>query len=177
MNARPALMFLFAITLSMGCSTGPSGIGEVGAVSETGVVRTVKEVTIRTGEPVTTADLRIEGMSCAMMCANSIQKTLAKLPGVTSAEVDFQEGDEADHALVVYDAEQVSDAELVQAVHKLHGGQYKVMAITITRQVKMSGGSGDVGATTKEDRGVNVYAPAAALLPSVLTILTRILRP
>lgn len=175
MTARAPLATLIVILLFAGCGIGHRGQGDQAQTGE--VLRTVTEVAIQSGEPVTTANLLIEGMSCAMMCANSIQKTLAKLPGVTSAEVDFKEGDAADHAIVVFDDKQVSDAELIEAVHKLHGGQYRVTAIDIKRQVKRQGGSGDLQATKAEDRGVNAYAPAAALLPGVINILTRILRP
>lgn len=138
--------------------------------------RVVKEVSIPSGDPVTVADLKIEGMSCEMMCGGAIKKALAKLPGVSSTEIVFNEGEELDHAIVTYDEGQVTDAELLDAVKAIHDGQYKVMAVTVTKQVKSSSSTSEEPTRTSENKGVTAYSPAAVLLPSLLTLLTRILQ-
>ena len=156
-----------------------SGAGDKGAASDQAhgaPERVVKEVTITSGTPVTMADLSIEGMSCEMMCGGSIRKALAKLPGVASTDIVFNEGEAQDHAIVTYDPGQVDDAQFIEAVQALHGGQYKVMAITITKQVRVAGSpvEGDEG--DGREAAVSVYAPRDVVLPSVFALLSRILR-
>ena len=41
-------------------------------------------------EKLETATITISGMSCAVMCANTIEKKLSKLEGVKKAKVDFE---------------------------------------------------------------------------------------
>ena len=71
-----------------------------------------------------TASFSIEGMSCAVGCANHIEKKLAKLDGVQKAEVDF----EAKKATVEYDANKVTPELLTQTVEEAADGKaYKVL--------------------------------------------------
>ena len=55
----------------------------------------------------TTIDLPVTGMTCAN-CANTIERTLKKTPGVESASVNFA----SEHAQVAFDPAQVKPAEL-----------------------------------------------------------------
>jgi len=55
--------------------------------------------------------LSVTGMTCGG-CVNSVQRVLAALPGVQSAEVKLEPG----QARVVYDAARIDRAALVQAV-------------------------------------------------------------
>lgn len=163
-----------AALLLSGCGQAPE---TVVADLPAGVVRTVQEVAIQTGTPVTLADLSIEGMSCEMMCGSSIKKALAQLPGVSAAEITFIEGDELDHAIVTYDESQVTDADLVKAVQGLYDGQYKVLAVNVTKQVKAPGtASSNEAVEAKEEKAVSAYLPTDAILPSIVALLTRILR-
>ena len=50
---------------------------------------TPKEKTIAAAVKPETASFNIEGMTCAMGCAKTIEKELANLDGVQSATVDF----------------------------------------------------------------------------------------
>ncbi len=141
-----------------------------------GIERTVEEVAVASGTPVTTADISIDGMSCEMMCGGAIKKALAKLPGVASTEIAFVEGEEQDHAIVTYDESKVTDAQMIEAIQQLHDGQYKVLAVKVTKQVQ---GAGTVGEGTKqisEENRVSVLAPAAVLLPGFLAFLSHMLR-
>ena len=63
----------------------------------------------------------IEGMTCAMGCAKSIEKKMAKMEGVKSATVDFDKA----LAMVEYDEAKVSPKSLEEAVAKA-GDMYKV---------------------------------------------------
>ena len=144
-------------------------------VAVAGVERTVKEVSISDGTPVTFADLSIEGMSCEMMCGGSIKKALAKLPGIAATEIKFVEGDERDHAIVTYDESKVTDSQMIETIQGLHDGQYKVLAVEITKQVT---GPAETHSSVnvKDQKRVSVSSPAIVVLPSILALLTQIMR-
>ncbi len=63
----------------------------------------------------------IDGMTCAMGCAKTIEKKMAKMEGVKSAKVDFDKR----LAMVEYDEAKVSPKSLEEAVAKV-GDVYKV---------------------------------------------------
>ena len=63
----------------------------------------------------------IEGMTCAMGCAKTIEKKMAKMDGVKSAKVDFDKR----LAMVEYDEAMVTPKSLEEAVAKV-GDVYKV---------------------------------------------------
>jgi Cu+-exporting ATPase len=67
------------------------------------------------------AEFGIEGMTCAMGCAKTIEKKIAKMDGVKSATVDF----EKELAMVEYDEAMVTPQTLEEAVAKA-GDTYKV---------------------------------------------------
>ncbi len=136
--------------------------------------RTEQQVTITSGTPVTMADISIDGMSCEMMCGGAIKKALAKLPGVNATEIKFVEGDATDHAIVTYDPAKVSDADMVKAIQQLHDGQYKVLAVSVTKQVMDKTGEGE---GTEEKGGDKVSASIhRVLLPSIFEMLAQIVR-
>ncbi len=169
-RATPSILFASAMFWACGTSSGPAA----DAVVE-GVQRTVKEVTITSGEPVTMADLSIEGMSCEMMCGGSIKKALAGL-GVTNTEIKMNESEGPDHAIVTYDASKVSDAQMIEAIQKLYDGQYKVVAVTVTKEVKGTSASNAGTEESKEEGAVSVSIPKEVVVPSIVALLTRILR-
>jgi copper chaperone CopZ len=175
MNVRSLFPLVAGAVLFAACSNNDQPVAEVALP---GVERVVKEVVISSGEPLAIADLSIDGMSCEMMCGGSIKKALAKLPGITTTEIQFIEGDDRDHAIVTYDETQVTDAEMVEAIQALHDGQYKVLAVTITKQVRGSAGStSDEEPSAKEEKGVKASLPSSeVLLPSILALLTSVLR-
>lgn len=63
----------------------------------------------------------IEGMTCAMGCAKTIEKKMAKMEGVKSAKVDFDKR----LAMVEYDEAKVTPKSLEEAVGKV-ADTYKV---------------------------------------------------
>ena len=67
------------------------------------------------------AEFKIDGMTCAMGCAKTIEKKMAKMDGVKSAKVDF----ERELAMVVYDEAMVTPKSLEDAVANA-GEVYKV---------------------------------------------------
>ncbi|MCB9170967.1 MAG: heavy-metal-associated domain-containing protein [Flavobacteriales bacterium] len=158
----------------MACQQGTSP----SAGAEQNITRNVHEVTIASGTPVVTADLSIEGMTCEIMCGGAIKDALGKLAGVEDTKIDFKEGEDVDHAIVTFDPEKVSEDQMIQAVQALHEGQYKVLAVDVTRQVLQHPGSAsDEGAegpaSTEEQVSV---ALQGFVLPSLLELLSQIVR-
>jgi Cu+-exporting ATPase len=73
--------------------------------------------------------LNIEGMTCEIGCARTIQSKLSKTEGIKFAEVNF----EKKKGIVEYDANKVSEKEIVAIVEKIAGGDlYKVSDIKTT---------------------------------------------
>lgn len=67
------------------------------------------------------AEFTIEGMTCAIGCAATIQKKITKMDGVKSANVDF----EKNLAMVEYNDAKVTPQSLTDAVSKV-SNTYKV---------------------------------------------------
>ena len=67
------------------------------------------------------AEFGIEGMTCAMGCAKTIEKKIAKMEGVKSATVDF----DRQLAMVEYDEAKVTPTSLEETVKKV-GDTYLV---------------------------------------------------
>ena len=67
------------------------------------------------------AEFTVEGMTCAIGCAATIEKKIAKMEGVKSAKVDFDKK----LAMVEYDVEKVNPDLLVATVKKT-GESYSV---------------------------------------------------
>jgi Cu+-exporting ATPase len=75
--------------------------------------------------------LTIEGMTCAIGCAATIEKNLQKTTGVASATVDF----ETKIAWVVYDAKHLN-MEAISAVVKATGEAYSVTEMERLNSIK-----------------------------------------
>jgi len=70
-----------------------------------------------------TASFKIDGMTCAIGCAKTIEKKLSKMDGVQKATVDFDKKE----ATVNFDASVLTPEKLVQAVESTgDGATYKV---------------------------------------------------
>ena len=63
-------------------------------------------------------EVDIEGMTCEIGCARTIQSKLSKLDGVTFAKVDF----ESKKGQFTYDANKVSKNEIVKKIDGIAGG-------------------------------------------------------
>ncbi len=162
---------VLSTTMLLSCSTNSPA-----PQAASNIERTVVETAISSGTPITMADISIDGMTCEMMCGGSIKKALAALPGIASTEIEFVEGDERDHAIVTFDESKVNDAQMIEAIQGLYDGQYKVLAVKITKQVKAAGSASSEGAATKEEHPVSVLAPAAMILPGILSLLSHVLK-
>jgi periplasmic mercuric ion binding protein len=84
---------------------------------------TSKELTTNANVSQKTASMKIEGMTCAMGCAKTIENKLAAIEGVQKATVDFDKK----IATVAYDANQQSPESLAKVVEAVGDGKtYKV---------------------------------------------------
>lgn len=83
---------------------------------------------------IETASFSIDGMSCAVGCANTLEKKLATAEGVQKASVDF----EKKVASVDYDSAKTSPETLAAIVEKAAGGDtYKVSNLKSTADKAM----------------------------------------
>lgn len=79
-----------------------------------------------------TASFKIDGMSCAIGCAKTIEKELADMDGVQNAKVDF----DTKQATVNFDSDRLKSEDLVKKVEAAADGKtYKVSDVKITSKV------------------------------------------
>ena len=114
-------MFLLAVALAfVGCKEQTKN-ADVSVTSSNKEIAAVSKIE--------TATFTVSGMSCAVMCANKIEKELASLKGVTKATVDFDKK----LATVQYDNAQLSPEKLIETVEAVAGGKlYKVSDLKTT---------------------------------------------
>jgi copper chaperone CopZ len=75
-----------------------------------------------------TASFSIDGMTCAVGCAKTIEKQLSEMDGVQNAKVDFDKK----IATVNFDLDKLKSENLVKAVESTGDGQtYKVSNIKL----------------------------------------------
>jgi copper chaperone CopZ len=75
-----------------------------------------------------TASFSIDGMTCAVGCAKTIEKQLSEMDGVQNAKVDFDKK----VATVNFDLDKLKSEDLVKAVESIGDGQtYKVSNIKL----------------------------------------------
>ena len=70
---------------------------------------------------IANVDFKIEGMTCAMGCAKTIEKKLANLEGVKEVKVDF----ESTIATLEFDPSRISKDVVIETIAKV-GDSYKV---------------------------------------------------
>ena len=72
-------------------------------------------------------EVEIEGMTCEIGCARTIQSKLSKMEGVTYSNVNF----EAKKGKFTYDENKISEKEIVHKIDGIGGGDlYKVTKTT-----------------------------------------------
>jgi len=114
------LLLLLSVSL-FGCKdTASQPTKEISATKKTQVVAKNPE----------TASFHIEGMSCAIGCAKTIEEDLSKMEGVQTASVDFDKK----LATVYYDADKLSADDLVKKTEAAADGiTYKVSDLKISK--------------------------------------------
>lgn len=112
-----AIMLVSAVMIACKSEKEP----EVKTVETKTVINTNAAKKLDPNATYAKAEFGIDGMTCAMGCAKSIEKKIAKMDGVKSAKVDF----EKELAMVEYDEAMVTPQTLEEAVAKA-GDTYKV---------------------------------------------------
>jgi copper chaperone CopZ len=75
-----------------------------------------------------TTSFKIEGMTCAMGCAKTIEDKLSKMNGVQKAVIDFDKKE----ATVSFDASVMTSKKLIEAVETTGDGEtYKVLEVKV----------------------------------------------
>lgn len=157
---------LATFVLLVSCS-GPENTRTPNSSGE--IQRTVSEVVITSGTPVTIASLGIEGMSCEKMCGGAIKKALEGTEGVISAEIDFDTENDIDVAIVKYRSSEVEDKELIIVVQELRNGIYKVRSVNVESQVKGK------ATESEQDEDRTAMIPIEVRLPSLMDMLSAVL--
>ncbi|MCR5861349.1 cation transporter [Flavobacterium sp. J372] len=95
-----------------------------------------------------TTTFKIDGMTCPMGCAATIEKKLAKMEGVGEAKVDY----EKKTATVSYDPAKQTPEKFVETVEGLADGAYKVSDVHNSADKAYNGGGGDKDKDKKKKR-------------------------
>jgi Cu+-exporting ATPase len=89
-----------------------------------------KEITTNEVTPdLKSIEVDIEGMTCEIGCARTIQSKLSKLEGVTIAKVDF----ESKKGQFTFDAQKVSKNDIINKINGIAGGD--VYSVTNTKEL------------------------------------------
>lgn len=109
-----------SFVLFASCKDSKTEVKTETASTETNVPEVKKEIS---AENLQTANFNIEGMTCAVGCAKTIQEELTALDGVQSAKVDFDKK----LATVIFDKTVQNPENLTKVVQDTGDGKtYKV---------------------------------------------------
>ena len=75
----------------------------------------------------TQLSLKVDGMVCAVGCAKYIEKQVAKMDGVTSCVVNYEEGT----ANIEFSGEVTNKDEIVSSITDINEGQYQVEVVEL----------------------------------------------
>lgn len=114
-------LFALAAVLFTGCKD-KSKDGTLDTETTTDSTAVDSTMNKETAANLETASFNIDGMTCPMGCAATIEKKLAGMEGVQEAKVDF----EKKTATVSFDPAKQTAETLVQTVEKIADGAYKV---------------------------------------------------
>ncbi len=128
MNIKKSILTLALVSvLFVGCNEkkNETELKETVKTAETAVPKVKKEIAAAN---LQTASFSIEGMTCAMGCAKTIQDDLTELDGVQKATVDF----DTKIATVAFDKTIQNPEKLTQVVEAAADGKtYKVKDMKI----------------------------------------------
>lgn len=126
-------LLLSALLLVISCSQADT---ETKTAQDKGAVKVSYVDNIEKGGD---AQIMIEGMTCERMCVNAVSKSIAAVPSVTVQEMRFDAEQSIDTLIVSYDASQISEQELIEAIESLAGGDtYHVKEVQLSKDAKTS---------------------------------------
>ena len=171
-----AALSMLVLAFVIGCSNNESGDSEKKEGSEAGTVIHVVETIVEGDEAKTVASIGIEGMSCQVMCANSIKKAVAALQGVLSCEVIFDDK----LATVEYDNSVITEDQLIAKIEGLQDGKYSISRVDIERTVlaeedmEEEGLGREYEETETEQEVVEKVSTTEFNIPNIFDIFTRL---
>lgn len=124
---------------------------------------TTTEKSVIDASKVLAVDYKIDGMTCKMGCAKTIEKTVAGLNGVVLSNVDF----DSEKGHFEFDASIISEKEIITAIENV-ADQYKVEE---WKEEKDSSEENAPSETKSEDKSVtNVKMPTFEI-PNIFELL------
>ncbi len=115
------------------------------------------------------ADMQIEGMVCAMGCAQSIEDKLNETEGILSASVNYSE----ESCELEYDASKISDKEIIALIQSVNGqDHYKVNSFS--SQVMQKNVSGEAPYTKDDDSEFILQGLPEIKFPNIFSIIRRL---
>lgn len=155
-------LFLVMLTILVACSeTDKTTVStdsdiEVTFVEEAGA------------EEAFVANIAIDGMHCEMGCGGRIASELNQLDGVKNTDIDFFGEGETNFALVEFDANTVSEQEMIKAVNELSSGHYSVSAVEVKHIVKSE-------EAVEEEDDASAFNPTVDYkLPNIFSVFSRL---
>lgn len=125
---------------------------------------TTTEKSVIDQSKVLAVDYKIEGMTCKMGCAKTIEKTIAGLNGVVASAVDF----DAEKGHFEFDASIISEKEIITAIESV-ADQYKVEE---WKEEKNSSDENTPSESKSEEKSVaNVKLIPSFEIPNIFKIL------
>ena len=123
------------------------------------------------------ADLYISGMVCEMNCVGTVNKTLMKMEGVASFEMeDFDGEKDINHAIVQFDKNIVSEQEMISAIEELNDGIYKVESSEVKDLEVTNGSSASQANETEDTRDSASYGSGGQFsLPNIFDLFSNTL--
>jgi len=95
--------------------------------------------------------IKVDGMVCAMGCANYIEKKVANMDGVSNCTVNFEEGT----AKIEFSSEITEQTEIVDLINGINDGQYKATVVE-TFNLKSNPASGPKGSGKEKNNEAEV---------------------
>ena len=141
--AKKLSLIAVAALLFASCKDNAAKDGNVtpeGTPADTTATDTTKVK--ETAANLETTSFKIDGMTCPMGCAATIEKKLAGMEGVQKAKVDF----DSKTATISFDAAKQTPETLVETVEKIADGAYKVS------DVKSSGDKAFYSVTQEKEK-------------------------
>lgn len=111
--------------------------------------------------------MKISGMTCQEMCAGRIEEKIARMEGVKSCEVDFDN----EMATIFYDKKKVDIDEVIQKVGDMNDGQY---GISDVKTENITNSNSELNAGGGSESGQILSAPSFEL-PNLADYLRNIL--
>jgi copper chaperone CopZ len=115
-----------------------------------------------------TLSVEIEGMMCEMGCGGSIRKELKSTGGVARVQYDFEEDREVNTAIISFDSNKVSAAEMIKRIKTMNDKQFTVHSYQVEKQTDNASGTTSSGS---DEKSVVSMDDHSFQLPNLISIL------